>query len=58
MMQYNENNLPILKYLRWRNPLINHPEFIKAKKKALGWTAKQLLTQTPYPFLIPRFIPQ
>ena len=57
MEQYNENTLPILKYLRWRQDLTRHPDFIKAKKKAPMRDLKDLLLNPPYPFLWPDSLP-
>ena len=57
MIQYNENTLPILKYLRWRQELKFHPDFLKAKKKSLTMSASDLLTKSPYPLLWPKDMP-
>ena len=57
MPQYNENTLPILKYLRWRQPLIKHPDFIKARKKVTQKNALDFLSQSPYPVLWPKSLP-
>ncbi len=57
MPQYNENTLPILKYLRWRKPLINHPDFIKSRKKAMRLNAADLFGTSPFPILWPESLP-
>jgi hypothetical protein len=54
MAQYNENTLPVLKYLRWRNELKNHPDFIKARMKARTMSTRDLMTKEPFPFLWPK----
>lgn len=57
MYQYNETTLPILKYLRWRQPLFVHPDFVKAKKKAPGYDVQKLMSGAQYPFLWPKNLP-
>lgn len=57
MAQYNENTLPILKYLRWRGELKDHPDFLRARKKALRLSAAELFRTTPYPLLWPESLP-
>lgn len=57
MPQYNENTLPILKYLRWRQPLIKHPDFIKARKKVMRKNTLDFLSESPYPVLWPESLP-
>lgn len=31
-MQYNETNLPILRYIKWDRPLNDHPDMLRAKR--------------------------
>lgn len=57
MAQYNEKTLPILKYLRWRGELKDHPDFLRARKKALRLSAAELFRTTPYPLLWPESLP-
>ena len=55
--QYNEKTLPILKYLRWRQPLANHPDFLKARKKAMTRNPSDFHSESPYPILWPKSLP-
>ena len=58
MMRYDENTLPVLKYLRWRKKLYEHPDFVKVKNKVMKKRSpSQRMTQPPFPFLIPKNIP-
>lgn len=54
MKQYNENNLPILKFLRWRKPLREHPEFLKYKKTMSGYGYADALDHVATPLLWPK----
>lgn len=57
MPQYNENTLPILKFLRWRQPLINHPEILKVRKKLMTRNYADLYSESIYPILWPKSLP-
>jgi len=59
MPQYNENNLPILKYLRWRKPLKDHPEFLKARREVVRKKRNptDFLTEPLFPVLWPKTLP-
>lgn len=57
MAQYNENTLPILKYLRWRKPLIQHPEFIRAKQKHRQLRPQDMWNEQIFPILWPEYFP-
>ena len=49
-------DLPILKYLKWNKKLLEHPEFIKAKKSVIKQKTdnyKSFLNKS-YPFLTPK----
>ena len=52
MKQYNDNTLPVLKYLRWRRPLFWHPDFIKYLKNSKASILRHDKL-TRYPFLQP-----
>jgi hypothetical protein len=57
MKEYNENTLPILKYLRWRRELKDHPDFIRARKKAMTMDVSDLVMKNPFPLLWPKSCP-
>ena len=57
MPLYNENTLPILKYLRWRQPLINHPDFVKARRAAMKKNPLDFASESPFPILWPKSLP-
>lgn len=59
-MQYNETNLPILKYIKWDQPLTLHPDVVRLRRESLikqrqATSAQEIIDNSRdiYPILFP-----